>query len=44
MNSVIESSGNVSTASELWLFKEKLTKRRIAGIVCIMAGIAVFYS
>ena len=25
-------------------FKEKLTKRRIAGIVCIMAGIAVFYS
>ena len=42
---VIESLGNVLVPLlSFGFFKEKLTKRRIAGIVCIMAGIAVFYS
>lgn len=42
---VIESLGNVFVPVLSWLvFGEKLTVRKLAGILCIMLGIMVFYS
>ena len=42
---VIESLGNILVPLfSFFVFKERLTKRKIAGIMCIMLGIAVFYS
>ncbi len=42
---VIESLGNVFVPVLSWLiFGEKLTIRKMAGILCIMAGIMVFYA
>ena len=42
---VIESLGNVLVPLlSFAFFKEKLTRRKIAGVVCIMIGIAVFYA
>lgn len=42
---VIESLGNVFVPFLSWLvFGEKLSVRKITGIVCIMIGIMVFYS
>ena len=42
---VIESLGNVFVPVLSWLiFKEKLSIRKVAGILCIMMGIVVFYS
>lgn len=42
---VIESLGNVFVPVLSWLvFGEKLTVRKVAGILCIMLGIMVFYS
>lgn len=42
---VIESLGNVFVPVLSWLvFRERLSVRKIAGILCIMMGIVVFYS
>jgi len=42
---VIESLGNVFVPVLSWLvFGEKLSLRKISGILCIMIGIVVFYS
>ena len=42
---VIESLGNVFVPVLSWfVFGEKLSVRKIAGIFCIMLGIMVFYS
>lgn len=42
---VMESLGNVLVPVLSWLaFGEKLSVRKIAGILCIMLGIMVFYS
>lgn len=42
---VMESLGNVFVPLLSWFFfGEKLSIRKIAGILCIMMGIAVFYS
>ena len=42
---VIESLGNVFVPVLSWLvFGEKLSVKKIAGILCIMMGIMVFYS
>ncbi len=42
---VIESLGNVFVPVLSWLiFGEKLTLRKMVGILCIMMGIMVFYS
>ena len=42
---VIESLGNVLVPLlSFAFFREKLTKRKMAGILCIMIGILVFYS
>lgn len=42
---VIESLGNVFVPMLSWfVFGEKLSVRKIAGIFCIMLGIMVFYS
>ena len=42
---VIESLGNVFVPVLSWLvFGERLSVRKIAGILCIMMGIVVFYS
>lgn len=42
---VIESLGNVFVTVLSWLvFGERLSVRKIAGILCIMMGIVVFYS
>lgn len=42
---IIESLGNVLVPLFSFLFfGEKMTKRKIAGIACIMLGILVFYS
>ena len=42
---VMESLGNVFVPVLSWFFfKEKLSIRKITGILCIMMGIMVFYS
>ncbi len=42
---VIESLGNVLVPLLSFVFfREKLTKRKIMGVLCIMIGIMVFYS
>lgn len=42
---VMEALGNVFVPLLSWFFlKEKLSIRKIAGILCIMTGIVVFYS
>jgi len=42
---VIEALGNVLVpVLSFLIFREKLTKRRLAGIACIVLGIVVFYS
>lgn len=42
---VIEALGNVFVPALSWLvFGEKLSVRKMAGILCIMLGIMVFYS
>lgn len=41
---LIESLGNVIVlVSSHFFFKEKISIRKLAGIVCIMAGVVVFY-